>query len=166
MWTLKCLLNRSDILSRIANGELVPLRTEPSTSSVQVYYGYQTESGPSLITKLHWHLNPDGSQKSPKDPKQIYVETHGIDYHPHKGGRWWNRLFREPETEIARWWQDLWMVPKDNKEVLKHFRLAYGAWRKFKCAWFGPIAAHRRRLWISAWRAVLALRTIRAAILS
>src|SRR5688572_26721795 len=153
-WTLRCLYNRGKYQALLHSGVLVELRREPSTRSVQVYYGYKTDSGQTLVVKLHWHFREvDGNViESERDPKALYVERHNAYYHPFPGGSGWRVFRREPEVQFAALWKKL-RGDRDGS-LVKRVTKAYGTWRKFKCRVFGPIAAHRRRASVSMLKAL------------
>ena len=138
-WTLRCLFNRGRYSALIASGELTPLHMRQSqvrpdgSKTVQVYYGYAATT--FLTVRLQWVEDSNGRilGSGLKDPKHLYIQEHGIDYHQHEGDRWWQRARREPER----------LLPTLS------LKLAYGVWRTYKCRVLGPVEAYRLRfrLW-------------------
>jgi hypothetical protein len=148
VWTLRCLLKRSNYVAKIAANEFIELFRWDSkvrangSRTVQVYYGPPTRE---LMTILQWFESADGTilRSGFKDPKRFYSVAHHIDYHQHGGEGWWRRFRRSPESILGEW-DD---TTRTSRLIISIQRV-YGSWRRWKCCWLGPVETYRHQLLI------------------
>jgi hypothetical protein len=126
-WVLRCIFNRSGILSRASKGEFTVRpkypRKKPSPSknprhpknSASRTWVYEDRDGNEIVT-AHWWFCGD-RRISPVDPKAIRIGQVRYVAYPEAEKK-------DPELRFPYVWQ----------------RRLYGLYRKITCLVFGPIA--------------------------
>ena len=148
LWTIRCLFNRGRYQERAAAGEYSEVLGKavnaapkynlgPGGKTRAVYYrDPRTNVTVFWIHRLEYADGTLGASGKP-DPKMLYVSEHGVEWHPHGGNRWWERLRRDL-TDFR---------PDSKSKFLLNLKKLYGDWRTFKCLLLGPIAATRKVWW-------------------
>lgn len=132
VWFLRCLFNRARLFERWQGGEFdspPPVRraVRPGSAdappdaaySVGVYY-YDRVTGEQIAyVRCHQKADFTIAGTGQHDPKVLRMND--IEYHQHQGGRWWEKIRRDPSTLFKR-------------HGLPY--RAYTNWRRLKCALF------------------------------
>jgi hypothetical protein len=124
-WDLRCIFNHSQLVARLAAGELTsalkyprkkpgPKRPSDADGTVQQSFLYFDLEGNEVATVHYWHLN--GVPVSDPDPKAVRVEHRRFVVYPDER--------KDPEKRLKYVW----------------LQKCYGWYRKLKCYVFGPLA--------------------------